>query len=293
MSKRKLLCILFALIMIAMIALAVAGRSRFPVVNKAVAAIVLPVENAINYLGRVGDVAGDGMRSLRSYWRALTVLQSENEQLKKDNDELRYANLATAAIYAENHQLRELLAYKETHEDQITVAARVIARNFGDLHESLYINAGENKGLRREMAVISNGALAGVIDEVYGGYAKVLLITSPRCRIGGRVLRASSRAVGITTGNGSIDGMLLMEHIFREASIMKDDIIVTSGFGGNHPDNILIGKVISARLDSVGLLQEAVIAPSANIDNIEQVLIVTGFTPVEKIDINDCGGQAK
>ncbi len=286
MSKRKLLCILFALIMIAMIALAVAGRSRFPMVNKAVAAIVLPVENAINYLGETGD-------GIRGYWRALTVLQSENEQLKKDNDELRYANIATAAIYAENQQLHELLGYKESHEDQITVAAKVIARNFGDLRESVYINAGEDKGLRREMAVISNGALAGIIDEVYGGYAKVLLVTSPRCRIGARVLRASSRAVGVTTGSGSTDGMLLMEHIVREASILKDDIIVTSGFGGNHPENILIGKVVSARPDSVGLLQEALIEPAANIDNIEQVLVIIGFTPIQKIDINSWGGQAK
>ncbi|MCD8198767.1 MAG: rod shape-determining protein MreC [Phascolarctobacterium sp.] len=277
---------MFALIMIAMIALAVAGRSRFPMVNKAVAAIVLPVENAINYLGKTGD-------GIRGYWRSLTVLQSENEQLKKDNDELRYANIATAAIYAENQQLRELLGYKESHEGQITVAAKVIARNFGDLRESVYINAGKDKGLRREMAVISRGALAGVIDEVYGGYAKVLLVTSPRCRVGARVLRASSRAVGVTIGSGSTNGMLLMEHIVREASILKDDIIVTSGFGGNHPENILIGKIVSARPDSVGLLQEAVIEPSANIDNIEQVLVITGFTPVQKIDMNDWGGQAK
>ena len=49
------------------------------------------------------------------------------------------------------------------------------------------------------MAVV-NGGLVGVGDEVYDDYARVLLLTSPRCRVGARLLRAVARAVGVAGG---------------------------------------------------------------------------------------------
>ena len=169
-----MLCALFVLVIFSMLALAVSGKSRFPLINKVVATVVMPVENALVAIGNTGD-------NIRGYWRALTVLQSENEELKRDNVELRNANVAMAAIYAENKQLRELLNYKEQHRTQTTRAAKVIARNFGDLRDSMYINIGKDAGLKREMAVLDGSGLVGVIDEVYDDYSKVLLITSARC----------------------------------------------------------------------------------------------------------------
>ena len=102
MSKKFMLGILFAVIILGMLAMAVAGRSRFPLVNAAVAGVMLPVESLFNSAGNAGN-------SLRGYWKALTVMQSENAQLKKDNIELRNANIQMASVYAENNQLRALL----------------------------------------------------------------------------------------------------------------------------------------------------------------------------------------
>lgn len=195
MSKKVMLICLGILLLFAMLAMAVAGKSRFPLVNSAVAAVMLPVENAVNTIGHTGD-------SVRGYWRALTVLQGENNQLKQDNIELRNANIQMASIYAENQQLRRLLEYKEENRSQKLVAAKVIGRNYGDLRDCFYIDAGEDKGLRHDMAVVNDG-LVGVIDEVYADYSRVLMLTSPQFKVGARVLRADSRAIGIAGGLGS------------------------------------------------------------------------------------------
>lgn len=279
-----MLCVLFALILFSMLAMAIAGKSRFPLVNKAVAFIVLPIENALTSLGNTSD-------GVRGYWRALAVLQSENELLKKDNEELRNANIQMASIYAENSQLRGLLNYKEQHKTQTVVAAKVISRNYGVLRDCLYIDAGANKGLHREMAVVNNG-LVGIIDEVYDEYSRVLLLTSPRCKIGARVLRADSRAVGVVGGKTAESDMLYLEHIVREASLRKGDIIVTSGYSGTHPADILIGTVKAVRMDRVGLLQEADVLATADIADVEHVLVITSFTPKPKIELQQ-GGQAQ
>lgn len=285
MSKKNMLYVLCALICLAMLVLALAGRSRFPLFNRMVTAIILPVENGITSLGHLGD-------SVRGYWKAMTVLQEENEKLKKDIEELRSANVHMVSVEAENRQLRELVEYKAAHKSQKTVTARVIARNFGDLRDTIYIDAGEDKGISRNMAVVNNG-LVGIVDEVYGGYARVLLVTSPRCRIGARVLRLDSRAIGVTNGLNSIDGKLMMNHIYRDASVREGDTIITSGISGNHPENIIIGVVTSVHLNEGGLAKQAEVQPTADAADVEQVLVVTAFTPEPKIKLANEGGQAK
>ena len=286
MGKRSILCALFVLILFSMLALAISGKSRFPLINKAVATVVMPVENALVAIGNTGD-------NIRGYWRALTVLQSENKELKRENVELRNANVAMAAIYAENKQLRELLNYKEQHRTQTTRAAKVIARNFGDLRDSMYINIGKDAGLKREMAVLNGSGLVGIVDEVYEDYAKVLLITSARCKVGARIVRVDSRAIGIVNGRNGIRDELVMEHIYREASVNEGDVVVTSGYSGSHPENILIGTVKDVRLSNVGLLQEADVVPAADVADVEYVLVITHFTPEPKLDKKLQGGQAK
>lgn len=285
MSKKQMLCILFAVIVLALLSLAVAGKSRFPLVNRAVAAVVLPVTDGFAAIGHAGD-------SVRGYWKALTVLQSDNDKLKKENDELRQANIQMASVFAENQQLRALLEYKEKNRSQKLVAARVIGRSYGDLRDSMYIDAGRGKGLRRDMAVVNNG-LVGVVEEVYDDYSRVLLVTSPRCKVGARILRSDSRAIGVTAGKSSDSGMLLMEHIYREANIREGDVVITSGYSGSHPEDILIGTVKAKRLDSVGLLQEAYVQPAADVADVEHVLVITEFSPKTAVERNNEGGQAK
>ena len=285
MNKKAMLWILGALVVSALLALAVAGRSRFPLISRAVTAVVLPADAALSAAVHGGD-------TVRGYWRALGTLQEENRALKKENDQLRRANIAMADLFAENKHLRELLAYKEQHRQQETVAARVIARNFGDLRENLYIDAGAEQGLRRDMAVVRDG-LIGVVDEVYPSYAKVLLLTSPRCKVGGRILRADSRAVGVVGGRSAMGGRLIMEHIFREADVRSGDVVVTSGYSGNHPAGILIGTVAAVRPDSLGLLQEAEVIPTSDMAAVEQVLVITGFSPSHNIGGSAGGGQGR
>lgn len=285
MSKKTMLCVLAGLITLAMLALSIAGKSRFPLVNSMVAAIVLPMENGITSLGH-------GMDGIRDYWRAMTVLQEENAHLKQENTELRYSNIRMASLYAENKHLRSLLDYKEEHSDQTLVGAKVISRNHGAIRDSIYINAGRDKGVDVDMAVV-NGGLIGIVDEVYANYSRVLLLTSSRCKVGARVMRVSSRAVGVVGGTGLEKEELALEHIVREENLNVGDVIVTSGYSGNHPADILIGKVIKKQLDPTGLFQQGIVAPTAEISDVEQVLVITKFSPAHLEELRKQGGLAK
>ena len=99
-----------------------------------------------------------------------------------------------AEIYAENQRLREMLNYKNAHPEQRLVVSKVLGRTPGELSDSLYIDKGTDDGVQQDMAVVTVNGLVGLVDEAYPSSARVTLVTSTRCNVGARILRAA-RAV--------------------------------------------------------------------------------------------------
>lgn len=91
----------------------------------------------------------------------------------------------------------------------------------GDLQDVVIIDRGSADGLDKEMAVVTGDGIVGLVEEVYPAAAKVMLITSSRCKIGARILRADSRAVGVICGRSMENMPLEMEHLPREADVRK------------------------------------------------------------------------
>ncbi len=267
MNKKYLSLGLVITVLLALFAMALHDPLRFPVVNRVVTAVITPFSAAASAVGGWVDDTGDAMTTAKS-------LQQENDALKSEINELRYANIAMAEIYAENQRLREMLNYKNSHPDQSLVVAKVLGRTPGDLRDGLFINKGTDDGIREDMAVVTADGLVGLVDEVYPSTSRVMLITSTRCNVGARILRASSRAVGIISGRGSDNVPLLMEHLPREAEVIPGDVVVTSGYSRNHPAGIVIGTVKESSLDAAGLLRNARVEPAAVKIGLEEVFVI-------------------
>ena len=252
MNKKYLSLGLAVAVLLALFGMALQDPLRFPVINRAVTAVITPFAAATNAVGGFVDDTGKAMTTVES-------LQQENETLHNEINELRYANLAMADIYAENQRLREMLNYKNSHPDEQLVVAKVLGRAPGELRDSLYIDKGSEDGVQQDMAVVTPDGLVGLVDEAYASSARVMLVTSTRCNVGARILRANSRAVGIVAGRGGDNVPLLMEHLPREAEVFAGDVVVTSGYSQNHPSGIVIGTVKESSLDAAGLLRNATI----------------------------------
>lgn len=84
----------------------------------------------------------------------------------------------------------------------------------------ILIDKGSDDGLQMNMPVVNSSGLIGIIDGVYPHMAKVLLISSPRSRIGGLNLRGDSRAAGIVNGVAGPDQQLEMRNLTRNADVL-------------------------------------------------------------------------
>ena len=280
MSKKSVLAVMTVAIAFLLLALAVQGRARLPWLDRVIVDIAAPVNEKLVAVSNNAD-------SVRNFFAALTTMQEENKKLKTEVETLSYANIQMAEIWAENQRLSNLLQYKNDAKNLKLQTAKVIGKNIGDIKDTVLINLGSNAGLRENMAVVNASGLVGIIDETYPDASRVLLITSPRCKAGGIVLRANSRVVGVVNGLAGGDAVLQMSNMARDADIVEGDIIVTSGFGGNHPGGLVIGTVSEVSLNVGGLLKQAKIVPAVDFGRLEEVMVVTDYQNPSNLIKND------
>src|SRR5207302_6908791 len=94
--------------------------------------------------------------------------------------------------------LQSLLAFKEQYIAK-TVSAQVIGSSGSDLSRSIYIDKGDNAGLKPDMAVITAGGIVGKVWIVYPSTSLVLMFNDQSSGVG--VLLEKSRLQGVVCGN--------------------------------------------------------------------------------------------
>jgi len=209
------------------------------------------------------------------YFQELEVLRKENELLKRKVEDLTVQLVALQEVVIENENLRRQLEFAASHRalglQGADVRGMVAGQGPGNLIRAITIDVGRGAGLLPDMPVVTARGLVGRVIEVDASSSKVMLITDARSAVAGLVQR--TRATGVV--KGQIDGSLVMEGISRDADVEVGDIVLTSGLGGVFPRGVVIGQVVEVRRSDTAIFQEAVIAPSAQLNSLDVVLVVT------------------
>ncbi len=173
-------------------------------------------------------------------FQELVVIREKNAILKQQNARLMQWQTVARKLQAENIALQNLLGV--VHDKNANyVSARVIAGSGGAFANMLIVNAGENDGIRKGQAVISDRGIIGRISEVSNHSARVLLLTDINSRI--PVLIENNRTRAIMTGTNTSRTKLI--HLPPGARVTPSDRIITSGHGGAFPSGLPVGVVAS------------------------------------------------
>ena len=202
----------------------------------------------------------------------LRVLELE-EELRQANKKL----IDYEQKKRENEQFREFLGLKETNPDYDFEPATVIGRDSTNRFYSFTIDKGSIHGVEAADPVITADGLVGIVWEVGLTYSHVRTILDISVEVG--VYDISTRDSGIVTGDISLSSSELckLKYLPKESGIASGNLIVTSGIGGVFPKDLPVGTVKSISVDSSGLSLTAVISPSADIENVTDVLVIKSF----------------
>jgi rod shape-determining protein MreC len=208
----------------------------------------------------------------------------DTARLRQDNAELvaEVSRLQTQIIeleqrLAETNVLSALVDFARANPEYRYQAAAVIGYDASPFLRYVLINRGSDNGLRRGMPVVTQQGLVGRVAAVTAGAARIQLITDPASTVNARTQPSGAQAVI----NGQITGDLVLDMIPQDASVQVGDLVLTSGLGGGYPPNLLIGQISGIRSRDQDLFQRATIQSVVDFSQLEIVLVITNFKPVD------------
>jgi rod shape-determining protein MreC len=208
--------------------------------------------------------------------RDVVRLAQINDQLEAEVSRLQSQIIELQQQNSELQVLSALLDFARTHSENEYITAAVIGRDISPFLHYVIINRGSDDGLRRGMPIVSSQGLVGRVAAVTADGARVQLINDPDTAINVRI--QPSGAEGFL--QGSITGDITVEAIPQDANIQTGDLVLTSGLGGNFPPDMLIGQVSGVRQRPVELFQTATVEPVVDFSQLEIVLVIVNFRPV-------------
>jgi rod shape-determining protein MreC len=267
-SPRSMQIFVFLLLALGLVGLALGGYLT------PISRILLnPIVSAQTWLAK----RYQAVQSLITQPEDLTTLRQQNSALEAENSRLQVQIVELQQQVTEAQLLSTLVDYERRHVENQYIAASVIARDISPFMHYVIIDRGSDDGLRKGMPVITQQGLVGSIAAVTAGAARVQLINDPGSSINVILQQSDIEAVL----NGQITGEIELDMISQNATIQPGDLVMTSGLGGNYPANLVIGQVVTIRNEASALFQTASVQPAVDFSQLEIVLIITNFQPVD------------
>ena len=132
------------------------------------------------------------------------------------------------------------------------------------------INRGTNHKVQKNSSVMTDAGVIGHVIHSSSNSSKVLLITDSRSAVDS--LFQETRESGITVGTG--ENICEMKFVPISAKVNLGDKVLSSGLGGVFPKGLVVGTVVDIVKKSQELFQDIMVAPSADLSNIEEVIVL-------------------
>ena len=268
-STRVRVVLILALLIAGVLAVAssLTGKS---IPSLMVQSVLTPLRSGANALTNQAE-------QMYNYMFRYEALQAENEALKAEIADMMEDNRLADSISRENDRLRDLLDLKEANPDYELVEGYIIARSSADWVSSFTIDRGTAHGIQEGMvAITANGEVVGLVTEAGSNYCTVKSVLDSSLEISATI--ASSGYSGMVQGayTSGQEGLLRMNYLPSSAIIRNRDQVVTAG-STVYPRNLIVGYVVDAGLGDTGVAKYAILEPAADIENLEQVFILTGY----------------
>jgi rod shape-determining protein MreC len=230
-----------------------------------------------------------GIGKVRNAWRhyfALSDTARENEELHRENGQLKLEIMQLQSKSAEADRLASLLNFKQKQAKVPMVLARVIGASADTNSAVVYLDQGLHEGIRKNMGVITPEGVVGKVIESYANTCQVLLLTDRDSGVGAMI--ANSRIQSPVGGLG--EPLLTMKYVGNDDEVAVGARVVTSGMDRIFPKDLPVG--IITQVKPGGQYKQIRVRPSANIERLEEVIVLLTTDPLTLKQDALAGGNA-
>ncbi|HTW48555.1 MAG TPA: rod shape-determining protein MreC [Acidobacteriaceae bacterium] len=213
---------------------------------------------------------GHGIRGLWMNYVDLIHVRQQNKSLQSQLDSLRLEEASIAEDARQARRLQAILGFQEKYIYK-TVAAQVIGTSGTEQSHVLFIDKGSKDGIAADMAVITPDGIVGKTRDVFDHTSQVLEISDATSGAG--VIMTDTRIQGVLRGNSW--GQPEIVNLSPDNRIRAGEPVVTSGGDSIYPRGLAVGTVDRVVPQPEGTLVNVLIRPAANLQRLEEVLIIT------------------
>ena len=264
-NRSRLLLVLLLVSSLFLITLDLRGVNLAGSIRSGVSTVISPVENLFSkLLSPVGNLASD----VRNFGQS----KKKIAELSKQVDELKAKQIIDEDTVSQLNQLKNVLDLAGRGGYKV-VSARVINRGSTEsFKETLTIDVGSSDGISRNMTVISESGLVGVVKSVGSNSSIVLLMSDPTFKIGVRI--AGTQSIGVVSGQGG--STYLLQLLDATGEIKVGDTLVARGSQGGRPfvPGVPVGTVTTVQSNASSITQNADVTSSTNLEKLSIVAVV-------------------
>ena len=198
--------------------------------------------------------------------------RSQIEKLEAENAALKIKLLNRKNADGQLKQLEAILDLAGTAGYKV-VNAKVISHGSSQsFSQTLTIDSGSNAGIKKNMTVLSQFGLAGVVKDVYPNSALIQLASDPAFKVGARI--AGSQQIGILSGRGNRSASLQL--LDNSTTIKVGDVLLARGSVANRPfvPGVPLGYVSQVDNSAGAVAQTATVRYYTNFSTLGVVAIV-------------------
>lgn len=210
-------------------------------------------------------------------------LKSTNDQLAKENEELRNKLLTNFERPDTSQKLvKDTIPYDTLghYRKYLYRSARVVNNSVSLPNNTFTINRGENEGIHKNMGVISPTGVAGVVINTSNNYAVVMSLLHRQTIISASLKKTGETGKVLWDGNSPL--YITLKDIPKSAQVAKGDSVVTSPYASHFPPGILIGTVMDIVDDKTSSFYTLRLKPGTNFFNVQYVMVVENLLKDEQ-----------
>ena len=221
---------------------------------------------------RAGAVVLNPVKNFFSDVTQLGRTSNQIEKLEAENAELKIQLLNRKNADGQLQQLEEILDLAGTAGYKI-VNAKVISHGSSQsFAQTITIDSGSNAGIKKNMTVLSQFGLAGVVKDVYPNSALIQLASDPAFKVGARI--AGSQQIGILSGQGNRSANLQL--LDNSTTVLVGDVLLARGSIANRPfvPGVPLGYVSRVDNSAGAIAQTATVRYYTNFSTLGVVAVV-------------------
>lgn len=256
------------------------------VTQNIISTIVSPFQSASAYVsntfsGVIGNFVNMGS------------LKSQNENLKKQVNDLQSKMIDYDKIKLENEQLRGLVNITQEKDNRQYTPAMVISRDPGQWFSSFTIDKGTLSGVKKDDPVITSEGLVGIVVTPSLNTSVVSTILDPSVHVGSIISQTGD--TGITQGERELGtkGEFKLCYLTKNSSAAVGNIIITTGTGGIYPKDLKVGIVQELKQDESGNSLNAILKPMVDPSSVKNVFVITDFSGKTSADGTSASSSAQ